>query len=1014
MKQAPTSYQFADAQSPSNWINALIENSPDIILVRDSGKKITHWNKGAESILGYTKQEVIGKTAREIGFLQFDDREMAEIEDSLKVTGQWKSTKNYYTKCGRAVFGAVTANLIGIGDDEAVLFIIKDISQQKRLESDLWRINGDLERKIWEKTVEIRKSESRFKAMAEHNEEAFAMLDDSRKIIYRSPAAAKLTGWSDEDAMQPGFLDRLIHPVDREKFTAYVDAAREHPGKLIHTFYRIITKEGEVRYHEGTLVNLLNETIGAIVSDVRDVTEKVLKQQELEKSRIEIEEREKLLQLYIEHSPAAIAMFDANMHYLVVSSRWLKDYGLEGKKIIGESHFTIFPGIADTWKEVCSDCLKGAARKSEEELFVRADGNYIWIRWEIRPWYQFDGRIGGVLIFSEDITKRKHDEETIAQSEIKYKALMESISDGFIALDKNWRFTYINKVAEQLLKKDAAELLHRNAWDEFPEVRNTIFYEGFQSAMRNRQSLVIEDYSTSLQKWVRIHVYPSEAGLSVFFKDIDGEKQSEIRARQSDDLRKAIMNTIHDAVFCTDQNGGIVYWNRRAEELFGFSQQEMFGRSIFDYILPVKRESTDTLQDENCSKKSCRVILGKLMETKAFDVHGREFPVELFAVRIGDRSDITFCGFIRDISERKKAEEEVIRSKERLQRAQRIGHLGHWEISFKTGESKWSDEAYRIYGLEPADHNISMEEWLTWVHPDDLDRVKEEIENGKTNWVGSSFYHRIIRKDGSVRHVFAESRYEMDENRDPTAMFGIVYDITQLKTLEQELQDHQREEQKKLTAAIIEAEEKERKAIGEELHDNVNQILVSIKILLSTVQSVSDRDQDIVKTSMEHLQLAINENRKIAHERTSPDFTGLSILESLKRLTESMLMNAGVNVRIMSTEINEDILEKDLKLTLYRIAQEQCTNIVKYADAKNVSIKMKIKNNRVMMTISDDGVGADPEKLDNGIGLKNIRSRVSIYNGQVNVATSPGEGFRLSVTAEIGNGKKAGAANEYI
>lgn len=864
----------SNIQHNSSWLDVLVDHSPDIILVRDSQKKIIHWNQGAERILEYRKEEVIGQTALEIGFIHFTEEEITEIESSLKCFGYWQANKEYHTRSGRTFFGAVTANVIRLNDgfDEVVLFIIKDISRQKKLEDDLWKLNEELEKKVFEKSVEIRRAESRFNAMVENNQEAFAMVDESMRIIYRSPAASRLTGWSDEDALQPGFLNRLIHPADIEKFKGYMQAAKDSPGRLIRTFYRIVNKEGEIRYHEGTLVNLLRESIGAIVSDVRDVTEVIWRQQELEKSRQQIEERERLLQLYIEHSPAAIAMFDKQMKYLVVSQRWIRDFGLNGKRVIGISHYDIFPEISEEWKQIHRECLEGATRKNDEELFVRADGTRTWLRWEVRPWYHSDGRIGGLLIFSEDITKRKQDEEKIANNEVKYRSLIESITDGFLAIDTNWRFTYINKVAEKILRRTATELLNRSALEEFPSHLGSVFYPAFQEAMKSRQFKEIEGFSEYLKLWLKVYIYPSDNGLSIFFKDVS-------------------------------------------------------------------------------------------------------------TVRL--------------------AEEEIMRSRERLQRAQKIAHLGHWEINFKTNVSKWSEEAYRIYGLEPADHNISFKEWLNWVHPDDLTSVIEAVKRGEEDWRGVSFHHRIIRKDGSIRHLFVESRYETDDWGHPVSMYGIVYDITQLKTLEQQLQDRQRQEQVKLTAAIIEAEEKERKAIGEELHDNVNQILAGIKILLSTVDTDSTRTRSVLDTAMENLQLAINENRKIAHERTSPDFEGLSLLESIGHLTESMLTNAGIRVDIIKPDFDESKLKKDIKLTFYRIAQEQCTNIVKYSGAKKVSVVFSDRNNVMSMRISDDGKGADLSRQSSGIGLKNIRSRISIYNGTVNVQTAPGKGFALEVAIDI-------------
>lgn len=119
-----------------------------------------------------------------------------------------------------------------------------------------------------------------------------------------------------------------------------------------------------------------------------------------------------MLGLFIQQAPAALAMFDQEMRYLSVSQRWLEDYGLLGRDILGLSHYEIFPEIGEAWKAVHRRALQGEVIKAEEDGFPRADGTLQWLRWEVRPWLGSDGRIGGIVIFSEDITRYKVAEAT--------------------------------------------------------------------------------------------------------------------------------------------------------------------------------------------------------------------------------------------------------------------------------------------------------------------------------------------------------------------------------------------------------------------------------------------------------------------------------------------------------------------------------------------------------------------------------------------------------------------------
>lgn len=114
-----------------------------------------------------------------------------------------------------------------------------------------------------------------------------------------------------------------------------------------------------------------------------------------------------VLRLFVEHSPAAIAMFDREMRYIVASRRYLIDYELGEQNLIGRSHYEVFPEIPERWKEIHRRCLAGAVERAEQDPFPRNDGRLDWVRWEIRPWYETNGEIGGIILFSEVITERK-------------------------------------------------------------------------------------------------------------------------------------------------------------------------------------------------------------------------------------------------------------------------------------------------------------------------------------------------------------------------------------------------------------------------------------------------------------------------------------------------------------------------------------------------------------------------------------------------------------------------------
>lgn len=141
------------------------------------------------------------------------------------------------------------------------------------------------------------------------------------------------------------------------------------------------------------------------------------------------------MRLFVEHSPAAIAMFDNGMRYLVASRRWSEDYRLRDQNIIGRSHYEIFPDIPEGWKKIYRRCLAGVIERCEEDPFPRADGYIDWVRWEVRPWRKAGGEIGGILIFSEVITAAKEAEHKIAEDAQR----LEQLSRRLLAAQEDER-----------------------------------------------------------------------------------------------------------------------------------------------------------------------------------------------------------------------------------------------------------------------------------------------------------------------------------------------------------------------------------------------------------------------------------------------------------------------------------------------------------------------------------------------------------------------------------------------
>jgi len=166
--------------------------------------------------------------------------------------------------------------------------------------------------------------------------------------------------------------------------------------------------------------------------------------------------RATLLKEFVDQAPAAIAMLDREMCYVAASRRWQDDYGLAGLPIEGRCHYDLFPDLPERWKEVHRSCLAGSVARSDEDVFERADGSRQWVRWEVRPWYVSPDTIGGIFIFSEDISTQKQAEVQRQASEERYRKVMDA-SLECIWITTGGRIVFANNHAASLFDVGSPE-----------------------------------------------------------------------------------------------------------------------------------------------------------------------------------------------------------------------------------------------------------------------------------------------------------------------------------------------------------------------------------------------------------------------------------------------------------------------------------------------------------------------------------------------------------------------------
>ena len=158
------------------------------------------------------------------------------------------------------------------------------------------------------------------------------------------------------------------------------------------------------------------------------------------------------------------------------------------------------------------------------------------------------------------------------------------------------------------------------------------------------------------------------------------------------------------------------------------------------------------------------------------------------ALLVEASNDISFSLDVFEKEKQRTQSEQLLKYKQfRLSQAQSIAHLGSWELEFSTGIALWSEEACRIYGLSPEDNFQSYESWLSFLHPDDRDYVLETIKQGEETLSNTAIFHRIIRRDGTIRHIYGQTQFQFNSEGRPVGVYGVVHDVTEMKEAEEAL-----------------------------------------------------------------------------------------------------------------------------------------------------------------------------------------------------------------------------------
>ncbi len=868
-------------------------------------------------------------------------------------------------------------------------------------------------------------------------------------ITFMSNKWKEWTGYCPEELYQdPEAWPNCIHPDDREKaVNAYADAFRDEDAYNLE--YRIVHKQtGQVRYvrdqghlRKNTKGNSIR--VDGIITDIseRKWTENAFR------------ESEERFQLMFEKLPnVAVQGYgpDGTIHYWNKANESI--YGYTAEEAIGKDlvELIIPPEMRDYVREaIAHGACTGEMPAAAELNLMRKDGSLVPV-WSSHAVVRRVGKEPELFCIDVDLRELKHAEKALRESEERFKNLFNNALLGLYRTTPDGRILMANPAIirmlgygsfEELAKRNLEEegfepLYARSEFKERIETKGSViglesdwvrrdgtiisiressrairdengdvlYYEGTVEDIteRKRAEKELRKHRDQLEEIVATRTHELERSNEVLQTEIAEHKQTEEALKESEEKFRSLAEQSPNMIFI-NKKGRIIYVNKKCEEIMGYTREELCSPD-FDFRALIAPESLDLVYDN-----FARHLRGE--EVQSYDyclINKKGERIEAInaskLIQYGGQTAI--LGVVTDITERKRAEQALRESEERLKILFESAPDAIYLIDSEGSFIDVNRAALELVGFTRDEAIGKSLAEMDLLSAEQLSKAEANLKKVVAGKLSGPNEYVLKRKDGT--HVSIEVRTFPVKIEGKILTLGIARDITEHKRTEQILLEHQAK-LKSLASQLSLTEEHERHRLATDLHDQISQSLVISKIKLDQLRksSTSDEFDRPLKDISNCLGQIIDDTRALTFDLSYPILYELGFEAAVAEwLTDQIQEKHRIKIEF-EDDGHPKPLDDDICVLLFRNVRELLINVVKHAQASKVRVSIcKVKDN-MRVSVEDNGVGFEPVEVMSMVakraefGLFSIRERLEQLGGQIEIDSEPGHGSKITMTAPL-------------